>query len=183
MVAVGTERFSDDEVDLSRAFAGLVSGALHRMEAEDELAEVAEERGALLDRLVSAQEDERSRIADGVHQDQVQVIAAADLRLGVLARRAGELDPALAEDVRFARDAVIGAAERLRALLFELEAPDPTAGLGDSLAEAAAYLLDPVGTDWSVESEVERDAHAEPSHDRLPDREGGVGERRAARRR
>ncbi len=153
VVAVGTDRFSDDEVDLSRAFAGLVSGALHRMEAEDELAEVAEERGALLDRLVSAQEDERSRIADGVHQDQVQVIAAADLRLGVLARRAGELDPALAEDVRFARDAVIGAAERLRALLFELEAPDPTAGLGDSLAEAAAYLLDPVGTDWSVESE------------------------------
>ena len=27
------------------------------------------------------------------------MIAAADLRLGVLARRAGELDPALAEDV------------------------------------------------------------------------------------
>ena len=51
--------YTDDEVDFARAFAGLSSAALHRMEAEEELAEVAEERGALLDRLVSAQEDER----------------------------------------------------------------------------------------------------------------------------
>ena len=130
-------RFSDDERrPASRAFAGLFAAAVQRMEAEEALAEVAEERGALLDRLVSAQEDERSRIADGVHQDQVQVIAAADLRLGVLARRAGELDPTSSEDVRFARDAVSGAAERLRALLFDLEPPDQAAGLEDSLPSA-----------------------------------------------
>ena len=139
--------------------------------------------GALLDRLVSAQEDERARIADGVHQDQVQVIAAADLRLGVLARRAGELDPALAEDVRFARDAVSGAADRLRALLFELEPPDPTAGLEDSLAEAAAYLLDPVGTAWSVESASSEALTPSHLHHGVPDREGGAGERRPARQR
>ncbi|WP_344304680.1 sensor histidine kinase [Nocardioides bigeumensis] len=152
VVAVGRARFSDDEVDLARAFAGLLSGALQRMDAELSLTQVAEERRALLDRLVSAQEDERARIADGVHQDQVQVIAAADLRLGILARRAGELDEALAEDLTFARDAVSGAAERLRALLFELEPPDPTASLDDAVSEAAAYLLEPVGTSWTVES-------------------------------
>jgi signal transduction histidine kinase len=153
LVAVGLARFSEDEVDLARAFAGLLSGALQRMEAENSLAALAEERGALLDRLVSAQEDERGRIADGVHQDQVQVIAAADLRLGVLARRAGELDPALAEDLSFAREAVSGAAERLRALLFELEPPDPNAGLEEAVAEAAAFLLDPIGSEWTVESD------------------------------
>ncbi|GAA2130350.1 hypothetical protein GCM10009843_32850 [Nocardioides bigeumensis] len=152
VLAEGIGRFSDDDVDLARAFAGLVAGAVSRIDAEQASVEYAAEREALLDRLVSAQEDERRRIADGVHQDQVQAIAAVDLRLAVIAGKAQRMVPELVVDLAFAQEAVSGAVDRLRAMLFELEPPEASAHLGAALGDAASFLLDPVGTAWSVEA-------------------------------
>ena len=121
---------------------------------------MAEERRRLLDRLVTAQEDERARIADGVHEDQVQVITAADLHLGVLARRAGAARPDLSEDVAFAQDAVSGAAERLRALLFDLEAPEDGVDLEDALPRRRGVPPVRDGMTWQRGVGVEREADA-----------------------
>ena len=153
VVAVGVGRFSDDDVRFVQAYAGLFAAAVQRLAAQQALRAVAEERRRLLDRLVTAQEDERARIADGVHEDQVQVITAADLQLGVLARLAGAGRPDLSEDVAFAQRAVSGAAERLRALLFDLEPPEEGVDLADALQSVAAYLLSGDGVTWRVTSD------------------------------
>lgn len=153
IVAVGTGRFADDDIGYVQAYAGLFAAAVQRLQAQQALRSVAEERRRLLDRLVTAQEDERARIADGVHEDQVQVITAADLQLGVLARLAGNGRPDLSEDVAFAQRAVSGAAERLRALLFDLEPPEEGVDLEDALQSVAAYLLSGDGVTWRVASD------------------------------
>ena len=152
VVARGVGRFTADDVAFLQAFAGLFASAARRLDAETGLREVAEERRVLLDRLVTAEEQERARIADGVHEDQVQVITAADLRLGILDRRARTLAPDLVDDIAFARVAVAGAAERLRDLLFDLQPPDPGVDLADALRDVAAYLFADGGTTCEVTS-------------------------------
>jgi signal transduction histidine kinase len=80
-----------------------------------------DERRALLERLEAAQEEERRRIAAGIHDESVQTITAADLRVQALrlAVDSVELAEELDEVHAMLRDAVGG----LRQLLFELRPP------------------------------------------------------------
>jgi PAS domain S-box-containing protein len=80
-----------------------------------------DERRALLERLEAAQEEERRRIAAGIHDESVQTITAADLRVQALrlAVDSAELAEELDEVHAMLRDAVGG----LRQLLFELRPP------------------------------------------------------------
>ena len=183
IVAVGTGRFTDDDVGYVQAYAGLFAAAVQRLQAQQALRAVAEERRRLLDRLVTAQEDERARIADGVHQDQVQVIAAADLRLGVLARLRRRARPDLAEDVAFAQRAVSGAAERLRALLFDLEPPEEGVDLEDALPERRGVPPVRRRRDLAGGLGVGRAAERRAPGHGVPDRQGGAEQRRAPRAR
>lgn len=116
-----------------------------RVAAEQQLAEAAAQRHALLTRLVEAQERERARIAADVHDDSVQAMAAVDLRLGLLHRLLAEdattSAPVLAL-VEQVQDVVGGATDRLRRLLFDLEPPTADVPLTDALREAAAHLLE-----------------------------------------
>jgi len=150
VTATGIGRFATDDLGFVRALAGILGAALDRLVAQQAVRAVAEQRRALMDRLITAQEDERARIADGVHGDQVQVITAVDLRLEVLARRVENLGAELVGDVAFAQEAVAGAADRMRALLFELQPPDEGVDLADAVRSVAAHLLGHTDTRWQV---------------------------------
>ena len=106
---------------------------------------------ALSARLVEAQDDERARIAEDVHDDSIQALAAVDLRLGALRNRLRIRAPEEAAGVGIAMEAVHGASVRLRTLLFELETPVLDAPLSDGLRDAAAQIFEDSDVAWSVD--------------------------------
>ncbi len=118
----------DEKRDLERELANTLR-ALQTAEAE---------REQLMVRLVAAEEAERERIAADIHDDSLQVLASAVLRLGMLAR---ELPERAQQDsvhrVTLAIEAAIG---RLRRLVFDLNPPSLAAS---SLCEALrGYMVE-----------------------------------------
>jgi signal transduction histidine kinase len=103
-----------------------------------------------MERLVEAQDAERARIADDVHDDSIQALAAVDFRLSALKKRLRTQAPDEADGVQTVIDAVREAAQRLRNLLFELETPALEASLVEALEDAATHVFDNAGTDWTV---------------------------------
>ena len=148
----GVARHTTDDVTFLVAFAGLLATALDRLVADEELQRANSYREALLTRLVSAQDEERRRIADGVHDDQVQSLAALLLRLGLLRNRLSIVAPELLPELDRSREAVTRATERLRDLLFDLSLPGPDSDLAASLREAATRIFEDVpATSWDVQ--------------------------------
>jgi PAS domain S-box-containing protein len=97
-----------------------------------------EERKRLLSRLVSAQEEERARIAADIHDDPVQKMTAVGLRLSML--RSYLADPGAQEQVDRLQEVVTHATERLRGLMFELSPPQlEEDGLASALRLHAAH--------------------------------------------
>lgn len=86
-----------------------------------ETAEVGAERYALLAEFVAAGEQERRRLAEGIHDDSIQAMAALGMRLQMLRRTLGESEhfTLLTE----AEQAVQLSIARLRHLVFELHPP------------------------------------------------------------
>jgi PAS domain S-box-containing protein len=106
-----------DEGQLVTAFIRDITERVARAELERELAA----RRAVLGHLVSAAEDERQRIANDIHDDSIQAITAAGIRLQLLRRaltepKHQELLDELAETIQLS-------ISRLRHLLFELRPP------------------------------------------------------------
>jgi signal transduction histidine kinase len=100
----------------------------------DELQELDEHRRGLLDHIVTAQEEERARIAGDVHDDPVQRVVALNMRLQLL-RRSLE-DPAKIELVDRLLDSVHSCIGSMRHLLFELRPPAlEEQGLGAALRD------------------------------------------------
>jgi PAS domain S-box-containing protein len=83
-----------------------------------ELRTVNEERRRLLGRLIHVQEEARRRIAADVHDDTIQKIVAAGMRVEMLKRT----HPELADDHQLASaaDSIAAAVARLRHMVFEL---------------------------------------------------------------
>ena len=102
---------------LAGSMAGALANAAHR-DIEIELLHSHQQRQNLLGQLIRAQDEERARIAGDIHDDSVQAMTAAALRIG-MARR-GATDPINRERLTIAEDAVREAVARLRHLLFEL---------------------------------------------------------------
>jgi PAS domain S-box-containing protein len=84
----------------------------------EELRRSDEERRVLVSRLVTAQEEERRRIASDIHDDSIQKMAAASMRLDMLKAA----NPQLATDDEFikAQVAIGRAIDSMRHLMFEL---------------------------------------------------------------
>jgi signal transduction histidine kinase len=106
--------------------------------AQREIEALAEQRRVLLAQLVNAEQAERQRIAQEVHDEAMQWLAAGQLRLQMLANQIGAGDLATAsrsaEDVS---DLVGSAQARLRHLLLDLEPPSAsTRELHDALVDA-----------------------------------------------
>ena len=116
-----------------------------------------EERRLLLSRLVRAQEEERARIAADVHDDSIQVMTAALMRLELLAARSE--DVALVQEIGTIGEWVRGATQRLRHLIFDLR---PRVLEEDGLAAALReYLTRAGGPAWNVEGRLDREPDPE----------------------
>ena len=110
----------------------------------------------LLSRLVRAQERERQQIAEDIHDDAVQVMTAANLRIQVLRQRipAGESTGA----VEHLQQSVSAAISRLRNLLFELAPPTLES---HGLASAVRAALDQLHTSTGIGTRVDGDIRLE----------------------
>lgn len=131
------------------AIAGSAVRTQHALRYQQRLSDLRRE-ARTLERLVQAQDAERARIADDVHDDSIQALAAVDLRLGALRRRLRTHAPNEVDALDVAMDAVHEAAVRLRSLLFELETPAVEAELPQALREAADHIFGESEIRWSV---------------------------------
>lgn len=163
--AAGDEReWTQAEVDALRAAADTLGTALLRGRAASELADtvaslrnVDAQRRRLLRGLVAAQEEERTRIASDIHDDSIQVMTAASLRLQTLRR--GLEDQEQLEKMERLISTVNGAIARLRHLLFELR---PPALDEEGLAAALQTLLVDAAADAGFEFHIEDRLSREP---------------------
>ncbi|MEO3935641.1 GAF domain-containing protein [Dermatophilaceae bacterium Soc4.6] len=144
--------FDDGVGDLLIQMSNNISFALDGFESARALEAEAAARRDLLLRLVTAEEKERGRIAGDLHDDSVQVLAAVNLRLGLLRRRLGG-SPDLADAsamVRTITETVRLASESLRTLLFELEPPLLAQSFTEALSTTAEHVFEGERTTWSV---------------------------------
>ncbi len=110
--------------------------------------------------LVLAQERERTRVAAGIHDDSLQVITAAALRLQQLRRRLS--DP---EDLKILSkldETIKLAADRLRNMIFDFR---PSTLERDGLVAALHVYLDQLEADTGVTYELESLIEGEPSEE------------------
>jgi signal transduction histidine kinase len=107
------------------------------------------QRRRLLGQLVSAQEEERARIAEDIHDDSVQAMSAVGLRLELVRRRVD--DPDVLERIDILASSIRNAVARLRRLLFELRprALD-TGGLTLALEEYLEETMPEAGLDYRL---------------------------------
>lgn len=159
LVAENPADFDAETRELLEGLARSVSIALDAFEAQARTERLAVHRRNLLRRLMDVQESDRDRIAADIHDDSVQALAAIDLRLGMVRRRAREVAPELGPALEQIWDVLGSATASLRHLLFSLEAPDVDAGLRASLVEAAEHVF--------LESPVRVEVHSDDSE--LPD--------------
>jgi PAS domain S-box-containing protein len=123
----------------------------------DVLRRTIQQRRELAQRLEQAQEEERRRIAEDIHDDPIQVMSAVDLRLQTLAASGESAAPAELGELH---EVVQRSIERLRSLLFELR---PGALDREGLVVAFRQYLEHTAreTGWFVD--VVDELQAEPA--------------------
>jgi signal transduction histidine kinase len=121
------------------------------------LREIDRQRQSLLTHLVRAQEEERNRIAAGIHDDTIQAITAASLRMQHLRRRLTDpVDQKLLSRLEETMQMAIG---HLRHLMFDVRPPDLerggfTAAVHDSLEQLQAETGAVVSMENGLNSEL-----------------------------
>lgn len=119
-----------------------------------------DQRRQLVARLENAQEQERRRIAADIHDDPIQVMSAADVRIQGLAEQLA--DPAAREALEDVHRTVDQAIERLRHLLFELRPPSlHDLGLAPALQIYLAHVASEAGFSSSAESRLSQEPPSE----------------------
>lgn len=108
------------------------------------------DRKDLLDHLIRAQEQERGRIAADIHDDTIQVLAAASLRIQQL--RNALSDPGELDTLDRLQKTLSTAMSRLRQLIFGLRPPSLEGG---SVATALRGLLEEMKSDTGVSYELD----------------------------
>jgi signal transduction histidine kinase len=131
-------------VQVAQMAAAVIEDRLLREQLEDRVREldaslgalrrVHEDRRRLIAQLVAAQEEERARLAQELHDDPVQIMTAVSMRLEILRRhlRADELPP-----FERLQQTVGDAIARLRRMMFELR----PISLDDGLESALNHYL------------------------------------------
>jgi PAS domain S-box-containing protein len=133
--------FTPEVRALLEGMADNLSFALDGFDSDTRLRAAARDRTELSQRLVAAQEAERTRIAADVHDDSVQSLAALDLRLGLLKRQILDDSPGAVETVDQLHRTVELVSAGLRDLLYELEPAMPDTALFEMLEGAAAHVF------------------------------------------
>jgi signal transduction histidine kinase len=135
---LSTRRLELDLVEYATALEERVTErTVELRESLERLRETLEERRRLAARLVTAQEEERRRIAADIHDDTIQTMVAVGIRLELLARRLTQ--PDLRGEMDQLRSTVSESMSGLRQLLFELR---PASLERTGLAAALEEYLD-----------------------------------------
>jgi signal transduction histidine kinase len=117
------------------------------------LGEAEQEQERLLGDLIRSQERERARIAAGVHDDTLQVITAAMLRLQQLRRRLD--DPESLEVLARLEESIALAADRLRRLIFDFRPPAlERLGLPAAVRDALSRMHDDTGIEVRLDNRL-----------------------------
>jgi len=118
-------------------------------ESLEELKRADSARRLLLEKLVSAQEDERRRIAGDIHDDSIQVITAAYLRVELIRQALG--DDRNADTLGKLDEALRAAIDRLRHMIFELRpAMLDTSGLAATMQAHLDQWEQQTGTRYTL---------------------------------
>jgi signal transduction histidine kinase len=145
-LAAANERLSSDE--------GALRTSLELFRATDE------QRRLLLARVVTAQEEERARIAVDVHDDSIQIMSAVELQIATLLRT--RTDQQRQADLRKLQDTVRSAIGRLRNLMFELRPRVlDEEGLAPALRVYLRVLRDQTGIQATLEDHLAEDPPSE----------------------
>jgi signal transduction histidine kinase len=160
VVSATPAAFTDDDVTFTLGLANVVALAAERARVQgqlrlsvDELRKSAEDRSRLLAHVVQAQEEERRRIADDIHDDSVQVMTAVALRLATLRRRLGgeKIDPLFANLEHDVRESIA----RLRHLMFVLRPPAlENHGLAAALQSFLALETEEGGLSYTLDDRL-----------------------------
>jgi PAS domain S-box-containing protein len=145
--------------DASGAMVGAssISRDITQVKAQGELERDLAERRALLAHLVASGEEERARIALDIHDDSIQAITAAGMRLQILRRRLVDEDQLqLLDDLE---ETIQLAISRLRHLLFELRPPVLD---NEGLSAALATYLEEAGAEDSVRYRLDDELREQP---------------------
>jgi signal transduction histidine kinase len=118
-------------VDLEHTVAARTE-KLHEVIADME--KVDEQRRLLLSHVVHAQEDERTRIANDIHDDPLQKLVAAKMQTELMQRSPGDL-----EDLTRLSETIRSCIASLRLLLFDLRPPILDA---EGVGPAISYVLE-----------------------------------------
>ena len=117
------------------------------------LTERAKERGRLLKRLISAQEEERKRVARELHDDLGQILSSAALTLTAAQRELQNNAGLAGQHLREAHRLIGETSDRMYELILGLR---PSAlddlGLEAALRAQAQRTLQPAGIDFSLEA-------------------------------
>jgi PAS domain S-box-containing protein len=131
-----------------------------RRRVEDALVETDRERARLLRHLVGAQEEERKLIAGDIHDDSIQVMSAAAIRLGMLRKYLKEPKPL--ELLDKLETSVESSISRLRQLMFSLRPPAlDRDGLASAVREQLEMVAEDCGFEWTLASDLESEPSSE----------------------
>jgi PAS domain S-box-containing protein len=142
---------------------GVLRDMTQRKGTEEELRRTIEmlrasdqERRQLVSRLVTAREEEAQRIATEIHDDPIQKLSAAALRLGMLGKEVdGKKQSETIAHIQQAIDETMG---RLRRMLFELSPRTlETGGLGEALREYVQHANQEDATLYHLKDELSTD--------------------------
>ena len=126
-------------------------------ESLEELKRADGARRLLLEKVMSAQEDERRRIAGDIHDDSIQVVTAAYLRVELIRQALGEHEHA--DSLAKLDEALRASIDRLRHLIFELRpAMLDTAGLAATIQEHLDQWARQTGAEYTLANRL----NAEP---------------------
>jgi signal transduction histidine kinase len=141
---------SDEAVaDLLRRVAANLSFAIGTLTAVERMRELADQRRQLVHGVISAEQRERVRIANDIHDESVPLLAALELRLGLLGATAAAADPVVRTTLDEMQTTLTRAVTGLRDLLFELD-DEGADDLLEAVQEAADQILLPCGVRWEM---------------------------------
>jgi signal transduction histidine kinase len=149
------------ELDLwrhSQLLESRIAERTHELqESVDQLRETSRQRRELALRLVTAEEEERRRIAAELHDGSVQTMAALSIRLGLLGRRL--VDPDERSEMDQLRAILSEAQTQIRTLMSELRTPNlDQNGLEAALRQCVTRMAEaggpPVKLEVNTDSEL-----------------------------
>jgi PAS domain S-box-containing protein len=144
---------------------GGVAGAISVAVDVTDLERVERDRRHLLGQLITAQEEERRRLAGDLHDDAIQSLTAARMHLSVLHHqldRLGDVPPAVGTALAHARDNLEQGLAAARTFLFDLRPPLlDSAGLEPALRQQLAKVAERSGCKteltWLLDERLDAD--------------------------